>query len=52
MPFEKIEILNLEGRIIQSLINENTLISIENSGIYFVRIYTDKGIFTEKLLVE
>lgn len=51
MPFEKIEILSLDGKIIQTMNNENTSVTIENTGIYFVRIYTEKGIYTEKLLV-
>lgn len=51
MPFEKIEILSMNGKIIQSLNHENTTVTIENTGIYFVRIYTDKGVYTEKLLV-
>jgi hypothetical protein len=51
MPYEKIEILSIDGKIIQSLNYENSTLAIENAGIYFVRIYTNKGIYTEKLLI-
>ncbi len=50
----KIDIINIEGQLLQSLILKNleTSINIDNleSGFYFFKIYTEKQIITKKFI--
>jgi hypothetical protein len=54
--FERVEIMNLEGKIIrQEQIVSSTLLSFDISGqpagLYFVKVYTDKGTYSKKIVL-
>lgn len=50
----EIEVLNIQGQVVKSIIGESTFESIDiselNDGIYFLKIKTDKRIFTQKVM--
>jgi aminopeptidase N len=54
MPFEKIEIRNIEGRLIQTLSNSNGDIELDvknwQSGVYVVNFFTKNKILSKKVL--
>lgn len=54
LNIKKIEIYNIEGRLIQSLSNKqlNKSIKIKKSGIYFVKIIDDLGRLTVKKVIK
>ena len=53
---EMIEVINIEGQIIQKTEVENDktniVLSLQSKGIYFVKVITNTGIKTEKIVVE
>jgi hypothetical protein len=54
--FERVEIMNVEGQIIrQEQIVSNSIVSYDISGqpagLYFVKVYTDKGIYSKKIVL-
>jgi hypothetical protein len=54
--FERVEIMNVEGQIIrQEQIVSNSIVSYDISGqpagLYFVKVYTDKGTYSKKIVL-
>lgn len=53
---KSVQIFDIQGRLLQhSFINENSVIldlSVRSSGIYFIKVFTEKGIKVEKVIRE
>ena len=49
---EKITILDISGKIIIETTNKEIDLSKQKTGTYFVKIETENGIFTEKIIIE
>lgn len=49
---EKIEMYNMAGRLVKILFRGNTIVQDLAKGVYIVKITTDKGVITEKIIKE
>ena len=51
--FERIEILSLEGKLVQSSAEQLTFsVNDLSSGMYIVKVISDKGVWLEKLILD
>ncbi|MCX8081451.1 MAG: T9SS type A sorting domain-containing protein [Bacteroidia bacterium] len=51
IPYNKIEIISIDGKLIQTLENDESVLYLNTEGIYFVKIHTNQGVLTDKLIV-
>jgi len=51
-PIEKVKLYNITGQLVMESISSTLNLQALDSGVYFVKVKTDKGIVTKKILKE